>query len=545
MLTRSFIPPNSSRTLLAYTPMMHSRLFGETVKFRNNNFQPTRSGLPSTPDPAVMASDVYLDGNPSIDRPLFVQFCANDPDELLAAAKYVQPYCDAVDLNLGCPQGIARKGHYGAFLQEDWTLIYELINKLHKNLNVPVTAKIRILETREKTLEYAKIILSAGASVITVHGRHRDQKGHKTGLADWSILRYLRENLPSDTVLFANGNILQHEDIEKCLQETGVDGVMSAEGNLYDPAIFASPPPVGSEGREYWRGRDGKGGYRLDAVFRRYMDIIYQYVLEKPLPQRSPLFLPLDSFAEVASLANDKMDGNVEPQRPVKRQKCNNSESDPTAYLHGSAVENQHPTNDEKRNSKNPKTTSPNLLSMQAHLFHLLRPLVTQHTNVRDALARSRPGNIAAFENVLSLVETAVKEGLLDYESNPAKYQEPDLTEPKLSTATTQQQSTSGDSDISIANHEDSSSLAKVRACKRPWWVCQPYVRPLPEEALQKGSLTLSKKEKRRLDMEAVLRREEETLRTSEERNSTREKTHENDRMSRAEMPRDSMIEDD
>lgn len=492
-----------------------------------------------------MASDVYLDGNPSIDRPLFVQFCANDPDELLAAAKYVQPYCDAVDLNLGCPQGIARKGHYGAFLQEDWTLIYELINKLHKNLNVPVTAKIRILETREKTLEYAKVILSAGASVVTVHGRHRDQKGHKTGLADWSILRYLRENLPSDTVLFANGNILQHEDIEKCLQETGVDGVMSAEGNLYDPAIFASPPPVGSEGREYWRGRDGKGGYRLDAVFRRYMDIIYQYVLEKPLPQRSPLFLPLDTLAEVASLANDKMDGNVEPQRPVKRQKCDNSESDPPAYLHGSAVEKQHPTKDEKRNSKNPKITSPNLLSMQAHLFHLLRPLVTQHTNVRDALARSRPGNIAAFENVLSLVETAVKEGLLDYESNPAKYQEPDLTEPKISSATTQQQSTSGDSDISIANHVDSSSLAKVRACKRPWWVCQPYVRPLPEEALQKGSLTLSKKEKRRLDMEAVLHRKEETLRTSEDVKSTREKTHENDRMLRAEMTKDSMVEDD
>lgn len=545
MLTRSFIPPESSRSLLAYTPMIHSRLFSETVKFRNNNFQPTRSGLPSTPDPAVMASDVYLDGNPSIDRPLFVQFCANDPDELLAAAKYVQPYCDAVDLNLGCPQGIARKGHYGAFLQEDWGLIYELINKLHTNLNVPVTAKIRILETREKTLEYAKVILSAGASVVTVHGRHRDQKGHKTGLADWSTLRYLRDNLPPDTVLFANGNILQHEDIEKCLQETGVDGVMSAEGNLYDPAIFAKAPPVGSEGREYWRGRDGKGGYRMDAVFRRYMDIIYQYVLEKPLPQRSPLFLPLDSLAEVASPSNDKMDEEVEPQRPVKRQKCNNSESDPGAYLNGSAVENQHPTNEEKRNGKIPKTTSPNLLSMQAHLFHLLRPLVAQHTNVRDALARSRPGNIAAFENVLSLVETAVKEGLLDYDSNPAKYKEPDLIEPTLLSATKQKQSIGGDNDIDIAKHEESSSLAKVRACKRPWWVCQPYVRPLPVEALQKGSLTLSKKEKHRLEIKAVSRREDGPLGTSEKGNSTTENINKNYRVLRAEMPKHSMVWDD
>ena len=206
--------------------MFHARMFTDTPKYRQC-FQPIRSPIPSPPDAYHAAqfaeADQYLDGNSKIDRPLFVQFCANDPDELLLAARHVQPYCDAVDLNLGCPQGIAKRGHYGSFLQEDWDLIYKLINNLHKNLDIPVTAKMRILDTKEKTLDYARMILSAGASIITVHGRQRHQKGHNTGLADWSVLRYLRDNLPADTVIFANGNILRHEDITTCLDFTGAD----------------------------------------------------------------------------------------------------------------------------------------------------------------------------------------------------------------------------------------------------------------------------------------------------------------------------------
>ncbi|RDW84707.1 hypothetical protein BP6252_02297 [Coleophoma cylindrospora] len=484
MLSRSFMSPETNKDLLAYTPMLHARMFTETPKFRDHHFQPTRSSM-LLPVPAPSpTSELFLDGNPSIDRPLFVQFCANNPDELLEAATYVAPFCDAVDLNLGCPQGIARKGKYGAFLQEDQDLIFSLINKLHQKLSVPVTAKIRILDTKEKTLAYAQKVLSAGASILTVHGRQRDQKGHKTGLADWGMIRFLRDNLPKETVLFANGNILSKADIEKCLEVTGADGVMSAEGNLYDPAIFSDPPPLGEEGREYWRGRDGKGGWRMDAALRRYMDIIYKYVLEVPVPERNPLYLPSDPEEAVKTPTPEpEQDGP-----PKKRQKTN-----------GPA-------------EKKERATSPNLVAMQPHLFHLLRVLVSKHHHIRDALAKCRAGDVAAFENVLQMVEKAVRLGLQEYEAtNGESYtqeleNDARLAKLKEASATAAED---GEKDGEI-DEEYAKSLEVVKACKRPWWIVQPYVRPLAKEALMKGSLTLSKKEKAKLREEEIQAKKED-----------------------------------
>ncbi|KAH7170310.1 dihydrouridine synthase-domain-containing protein [Dactylonectria macrodidyma] len=434
MLTRSFLSPTEQSSLLAYTPMLHARLYSEDEKYRKAHFQAVR---PDTSTP-------WLDGNPSIDRPLFVQFCANDPNALLSAAKQVAPYCDAVDLNLGCPQGIARKGHYGAFLQEDQDLIFRLINTLHKELPIPVTAKIRLLETKEKSLAYAQNVLKAGASILTVHGRRREQKGHLTGLADWKMIRFLRDSLPPETVLFANGNILQEGDIEKCLEATGADGVMSAEGNLSDPAIFSKSPPVGEEGREYWRGKDGKGGWRVDAVARRYIDILHEHALGSEPPKRRPLFIPGDDTAWIT----ESKDG--EDERSAKRRKIT---------------------------GKKRQEQGPNMGAVQPHLFHLMRHFVSVHTDVRDMLAKSRAGDIEAYEGVLEAVERKVAEGLLEYErTGGASVVRPPREGEDLP--------------------EEESSAATMARCGRPWWVVQAIIRPLPSEALKKGAITLSKKDR-------------------------------------------------
>ena len=477
MLTRSYMKPEYRGTLLAYSPMLHARMFSQAPKIREKYFQPLRSGLTTIPQPnkSFSATDLYLDGNPDLDRPLSVQFCANDPDELLAAAKYVQPFCDAVDLNLGCPQGIAKKGRYGAFLQEEPDLIHHLINKLHTELDVPVTAKIRILESKERTLEYARLVLSAGASILTVHGRQRDQKGHNTGLADWSVIRYLRENLPQETVIFANGNILRHEDITRCLEETKADGVMSADGNLHDPTIF-SGPPGDPEDRSYWRGRDGRGGYRVDAVFRHYLSIIYRYVLEIPEPERPPLFHPSDSVSH-------KVQEPVAPEEPHK----------------------QPPAKRRKR-AKDDPLPSVNLIAMQSHLFSLLQSLIVVHTDVRDALAKTQVGNMASYERVLRMTEKVIRDGLLDYERCPETYE--DAT--KNGDTKPEDPKVAGHATDSTAFTHCETSLEAIMACRRPWWCCQPYIRPLPKEAIERGAMTIGRKEKRKLEEAVQMARKEQ-----------------------------------
>lgn len=193
------------------------------------------------------------------DRPLIVQFNGDDPETILAAAKYVEDFCDAVDINLGCPQGIAKRGHYGAYLMEELELLTDIVRTVSRGLKIPVTCKTRVYTDFERSVRLAQTLFDAGASMLTIHGRTREQKQQLTGQVNWDMLRRLKEHFRDKVPIVANGGIQFLGDVHRCLEETGCDGVMSSEGVLENPSMFS-------------------GGVNADGLKLSQLDIAEEYL---------------------------------------------------------------------------------------------------------------------------------------------------------------------------------------------------------------------------------------------------------------------------
>jgi len=178
---------------------------------------------------------------PPEDRPLIAQFCGHDKHVLLEAMRAVEGHVDGVDINCGCPQNIAKRGRYGAYLmeEENGDRIVDIVKHLSANLSMPVSVKLRILPSGpEDSLELYQRLVDAGAAMLTIHGRTRLQRQRKTGSADWKLVRRVVELVGDRVPVLCNGSISNMDDVRQCLEETGADGIMSSEAILEYPPMF-------------------------------------------------------------------------------------------------------------------------------------------------------------------------------------------------------------------------------------------------------------------------------------------------------------------
>ncbi len=171
------------------------------------------------------------------ERPVSLQLFGSDPEIMAAmAAKIEHRNFDILDINMGCPVPKVVNNGDGSALMKNPKLAGEIIEKMVKAIDKPVTVKIRkgFDDEHINAVEMAHIAQESGAAAVAVHGRTREQ--YYSGKADWSIIADVK-NAVSIPVI-GNGDILDAKDVIAMKEQTNCDGFMIGRGAQGNPWIF-------------------------------------------------------------------------------------------------------------------------------------------------------------------------------------------------------------------------------------------------------------------------------------------------------------------
>lgn len=169
-------------------------------------------------------------------RPIAVQIFGSEREAMKKATEYVNNIADIIDINMGCPAPKVVKNGDGSKLLLNLNLLGEIVKEVVSISKHPVSVKIRKgWDTNNiVAIEAAKIIEKAGASMITIHGRTREE--FYTGKADWEIIKQVKEAVKIPVI--GNGDIKTWEDAKLMFEQTNVDGIMIRKGGTWKSMDF-------------------------------------------------------------------------------------------------------------------------------------------------------------------------------------------------------------------------------------------------------------------------------------------------------------------
>lgn len=193
------------------------------------------------------------------ERPAAIQLFGAAPDELCRAAEIAMNYSpDVIDINMGCPVPKVVGGGAGSAIMRTPSLAGELVRAVRRGCGdaVPVTAKIRKGFAEETAVETAKQLEAAGAAMIAVHARLREEY-YRAGTVDLTVIKRVKDAV--SVPVAGNGDVTDAESFQQMLNATGCDLVLIGRGALGNPFVFSAiaeylrcgrvPPPPPLETR--------------------------------------------------------------------------------------------------------------------------------------------------------------------------------------------------------------------------------------------------------------------------------------------------------
>lgn len=168
------------------------------------------------------------------------QLFGREPEVLKAAcmSEYMSGF-DLIDINMGCPVPKVFSNGEGSALLSDPSLCFDIVKACaDAGKTVSVKMRLGIEKGSLSAKDVAAAVCDAGASMVTVHARRRED--YYIGEPDPDAFNAVAEVVKKAGVpVIYNGSVFSVSDADKYMSSTAADGVMLARGALFTPWLIA------------------------------------------------------------------------------------------------------------------------------------------------------------------------------------------------------------------------------------------------------------------------------------------------------------------
>ncbi|CAN6604113.1 tRNA-dihydrouridine(20) synthase [NAD(P)+] [Trichomonascus vanleenenianus] len=206
------------------------------------------------------------------------------PELAVEAASIIAGDVAAIDVNSGCPKHFSiHSGMGAALLKKPDTLeaiLRNLVVQVGTPNNIPISVKIRLLETPEKTYELVERLVKTGISLLTLHCRTTPMRPREPVIRE-ALPRVVEICHAAGVACYVNGDVLGRWDLPRLVEQFGVDGAMVARAAEANASCF-------SEALQPWH-----------IVAREFLDVAKAYLhhpsnvkfcLARVIPGKLPVY---------------------------------------------------------------------------------------------------------------------------------------------------------------------------------------------------------------------------------------------------------------